>query len=152
ATSTLSASVQQADQQSNQQLDIRSLTATASAQVSVGGASHITATGDVLIQATSTDTATASAQAKPTSTNADKDAAFALATLPSSALASLSGQSIVGTKGAFRLNATNTTTLSASADGSAGGTAARGGTFADAELSGTTKASIDGSAAVSAAS
>src|SRR5262249_60883866 len=46
----------------------------------------------------------------------------------------------------------NQTTLSATADGSAGGAAAKGGSFASAVENGTTRASIQGQAAVNAAS
>jgi mucin-19 len=152
ATSTLTVSAQQSSQQGGSGQDFQNAQGTSTAQVTVAGASSIRATGNVLIQATTTDSTTATARAASSGTNSNFDAAIALANVNSTALARLGGQTSVTAAGNFQLLAANTTTLTASADGSAGGAAAKGGTFADAELTGSTTATITDSAAVSAAS
>jgi hypothetical protein len=152
ATSNLTVSAQQSSQSSSSLPDFENAQGTSSAQVSVTGSSAIHTTQNVAIQAATTDSTTATAKASSGSTSLNVDAAVAVAGVNSTALATLGGQSNVTAGGSFQLTAANTTTLTASADGSTGGGAAKGGTFADAELTGSTKASVTDSASVSAAS
>jgi hypothetical protein len=152
AADTLTVSAQQSGQQGSSAQDFQNAQGTSTAQVIVTGASSLRATGSVLVQATTTDSTIATARAAPSGTSSSLDAAIALARVTSTALAKVGGRTSVSAGGTFQLLAANTTTLTASADGSAGGSAAKGGTFADAELTGNTTATVADTATVTAAS
>jgi hypothetical protein len=129
------------------------INAQSNALVSVDGSSQITASGNVTIAVGSTVNSSAVA----TASSADKvnlpvDAAAATSTLASSAIAHVSGTTAVSAGGTFSLTAINTSSVTTEADGTAGGPNAGGATVANAAVTDTTLAFLDGSASIVRAS
>ncbi len=117
------------------------------AQVSINNASHVTSSGKVTVTAASTVTATATAQVG-SGGSTSVDAAVANSTLTSSAIAHVAGSlAVTGTLGIW---ATNTVTVTTSADGSQGGSGAMGGVICTASVTSVTQAYINGNGPISA--
>jgi hypothetical protein len=129
------------------------INAQSSALVLIDGSSHITAVGNVTIAAVSTVNSSAVVKAGAAdNTNLPVDAAAANSTLASSAIAHVSGTTAVSAGGTFSLSATNNSTVTTTADGTAGGSSAGGASVANAAITDTTKAFLDGSATIVKAS
>jgi len=138
------------DDQEDTNRDLARIVSEASALTFIGGLSEIVAGGDVTINATITQKLTAEANAKSTSTDAGRDAAVALINVTADALAHVSESAEISARGSFLLNATHIANLIATADGTAGGSAAKGGSVAIITFDANVRALVDGSAAIEA--
>jgi hypothetical protein len=120
------------------------------ALVSITGSSRIESTGAVTISATSTTTTTALSTAVASGSTA-ADAAVATSIVHGSAIIQVTDTSAFNVGGALSLSAANTRTVTTTADSTAGGATAAGGSVAVAVVSGDTEAYLDDNAKVESA-
>ncbi|MCX5734321.1 MAG: LEPR-XLL domain-containing protein, partial [candidate division NC10 bacterium] len=120
------------------------------ALVSITGSSRIESTGAVTISATSTTTTAALSTAVASGSTA-ADAAVATSIVHGSAIIQVTDTSAFNVGGALSLSAANTRTVTTTADGTAGGATAAGGSVAVAVVSGDTEVYLDDNAKVESA-
>ena len=120
------------------------------ASIAITGASQIVGSGDVTIAAASSVQGTASA-ASASSGSETLDADVANSQVSSTAVAQVAGSTTISAGGTFTLSSSNLINITTTADGTAGGSGAAGGSVALAVINDVTTASVDGTAAITAA-
>ncbi|MBV1747412.1 MAG: DUF4347 domain-containing protein, partial [Desulfomicrobium sp.] len=129
-------------------LDVALINTHSNAIVSISGTSQINSTGAVTITATSTTATTALAKANSLAGSVTADAAVATSVVDGSAAVRVTGTTAFSVAGALSLSASNTRSVTTTADGSAGGDTAAGGSVAVAVVTGDTEAYLGESAKV----
>ena len=128
---------------------LTNITLAPTAVVKIGGATSITASGNLTILASSSAALTASATALTVGL-VNTDAAVVTASVTSTAQVHIFGTASLTVTGALSLSSVNSVNVQATANGGAGGPSAAGGSVAFADVTVVSSTLIDGSATVHA--
>ena len=124
---------------------------TANASVAVQGASVVVSGNDSIFRATSTVSATTTANAMSGSGTSGIDAAGAESLVNSTTSVLLAGSSNLTVGGTLTIDSSNTRTVSATSDGTSGGSTTVGGSIARTNITGDTTAGLASGATVTSA-
>jgi hypothetical protein len=128
---------------------LTNVTPAAAATINIGGSAVINASGNLTLSASSSANQSATATALTVGL-INTDAAVARAVVNSAAQIHIFGTADLTVTGTLSLTATNLVNVQVTANGTAGGASAAGGSVAFADVTATTSAIIDGSATANA--